>query len=168
MKTTLSSCFLFSSLLVLLIFSKTSIAQAQYTFGDVEVASFEKLFNPENRKLWHKKDKRNNHDFKVTISDIWTEESYSRLLIKNNGKSSATFVTKKEHNERFWNKNVVQSLNDQFGKSRKATIVDPFVISESWISRSKWTHTENGRNYEIYFGDFAGLTGLLIYQLPNK
>ena len=136
---------------------------AQFPIGDVEVSSFKEIFNPDNKTLWHPENERGIRMFKVDNSGIWNAQTFSRLLLKKDGKSSATFMTEDDKTQDFWNKEVLKPIREQFGRHQEVTIEDPFVIGEGQeIQMKKWIHSEDGNVYEIFFGDLGGLTGLIM------
>lgn len=143
----------------------TSELQAQHALGDIEVPSFEYIFDSDNRDLWKEKNNRGLHEFKIQKSDIWNKEGYSRLYIKEEENSSATFMTEDKHEESFWSDKVVDPLVQQLGNYEKVKIQHPFVIGEGpEVSMLQWTYQEKGKEYRILFGDMGSLTGIIIYQ----
>lgn len=160
--------FIRGILILLLVFLVTSELNAQHTLGDLEVPSFEYIFDSDNRDLWKEKNNRGLHEFKVQKSDIWNKEGYSRLYIKEEENSSATFMTEDKHDESFWSNKVMDPLIQQFGSYEKVKIQNPFIIGEGQeISMLQWTYQEKGNQYRILFGNLGGPIGILIYQQKN-
>lgn len=148
---------------VTVLFSVTNL-YGQFRLGDVQFQSFDQLFSPDNKTLWKEKNERGLYEFKTQTSDIWTRKGFSRLLISEDNNSSATFMTKEKHSEKFWEENIVHSLNKQFGNYEIEKRQNPFTMTKGQkISMPRWIYTEKNNTYYIWFYDVGKLKGIMVF-----
>lgn len=62
------------TLVLILVPLSISDLSAQYTFGDIEVPSFEYIFDSDNRELWKEKNHKGLYEFKIQNSTIWNKK----------------------------------------------------------------------------------------------
>ncbi|MEX0596184.1 MAG: hypothetical protein WD512_06750 [Candidatus Paceibacterota bacterium] len=137
--------------LVLFFSVSTTLAFAQFKFGDIEISTMEEIFNPDNENLWGKKKMGGTYKFKDQNSEIWTENEFSGLIVKNKyvKQNSANFSAALKYEQNSLIERITSQLNEQFGEFEKVEY-DNSALGGGKTEMLKWTYEEDD-NYMKFF-----------------
>ena len=144
--------------LSLVLFCLPASSYDQYNFGDIQVDSFQQLFNPSS-SLWGEETRGYFHPF-TGDSDVWENHNSAGLLLKSD-MQRVNFISKSKDKPQSLIQKLSPKLSQQFGTPKEVTVDDPIVITPSDITMKRWQHKEAGTSYQISLGQ-SGVHAILI------
>ena len=145
--------------------------KAQVVIGDIEVQSWQELFDPDNSELWSKKANNISYELNERASKFWTTNQFSGFVpnLDNESPSFISLIVKPDVELDTFSTTLTEEFDKQFGDYTKVKIDHPVAIGATdKLSMIRWMHTQKEQKYEITFGSVENYLMLIIKKIEHS